>query len=121
MATVAIPGIMEPVNYNRMLLTDGMVTSLTPAEEVRRMGATYVIAVEVMPRLRRGRAFSSGLDIMERANAITSRKLHGLILKEADLVISPPVKNIYWANFDKMDYCIKAGESASFDIKSRMK
>ncbi|MEA3505873.1 MAG: hypothetical protein U9R36_00015, partial [Elusimicrobiota bacterium] len=73
------------------------------------------------PRLRKERAFSSGLDIMERANTITSRKLHNFILKKANLIISPPVKNIYWANFDKFDYCIKAGESASFDIKSRIK
>ncbi len=121
MGSIAIPGILEPEVFKNMLLADGMVASLTPVEEARGIGSDFVIAVEVKPRLRKSTNFKSGLDILERANSIISHNLHNYILREADMVISPPVKNIYWANFDKMDYCIKAGESASLDIKSRIK
>ncbi len=121
MGTVAIPGIIEPEEYDNMLLSDGVITSLTPVNEARRLGGNYIIAVEVMPRLTMSIKFKSGIDVLDRANRITAYNLHQSILKDADLVISPPVKNIYWANFDKINYCIKAGESASFGIEGRIR
>jgi len=36
--------------------------------------------------------------------------LHELQLKEADLVISPPIKHLHWTDFDKIDAIISGSE-----------
>ncbi|KAF1084872.1 NTE family protein RssA [Sporotomaculum syntrophicum] len=46
-ASVAIPGIFEPVRFGERILVDGGVRENVPAYVLRRMGADFVIAVDV--------------------------------------------------------------------------
>ena len=46
-ATMAIPGVFTPVNYENWLLVDGGALNNIPADVVREMGADVVIAVDV--------------------------------------------------------------------------
>jgi len=48
-ATMALPGMVEPVEMDDMLLVDGGVLNNVPADVVRKMGAELVIAVDVSP------------------------------------------------------------------------
>jgi NTE family protein len=52
-------------------------------------------------------------DILYRAEEITSFKLSVLRLEEADFVIRPEVRHLSWADFDKAEEIIRAGESAA--------
>ncbi|MBN2407006.1 MAG: patatin-like phospholipase family protein [Elusimicrobia bacterium] len=114
MGSIAIPGIIEPLERGRQILSDGGTLSFTPVEEARELGAEFVIAVEIMSSLRRREEFKNGMEIYSRSYAITSKELHKRILKKSDIVISPQVRNIYWADFRKISYCIAAGMSAAF-------
>jgi NTE family protein len=121
MGTIALPGIMIPEKWGDMLLIDGGYVRMTPIEEARKLGVDSVIAIEVMGKLRQKEYFDNGMEIIERASKITAKELHTLHLTKADVVVSPAVKNIYWANFKKIDYCIAAGEAAAYDLKSLSK
>ena len=48
-ATMALPGIVEPVEKDEMLLVDGGSLNNVPADLVRSMGAEVVVAVDVSP------------------------------------------------------------------------
>ncbi len=120
MGSISIPGVIEPMKNGGQMLTDGGSVSLVPVEEVRDMGARYVIGIDVSSYIERVEEFKSGLEIFARASRVTGRELHKRIIKNADLVISPPVKGIYWADFNKLDYCITAGESAAYGISKKI-
>lgn len=46
-ATMAIPGIFDPVPYHGLLLVDGGIVNNVPADVVRTLGADVVLAVDV--------------------------------------------------------------------------
>ncbi len=48
-ATMALPGVVEPLQKEGQLLVDGGVLNNVPADLVRKMGAEIVIAVDVSP------------------------------------------------------------------------
>jgi len=48
-ATMALPGMVDPVEIENHLLVDGGVLNNVPADVVRKMGAELVIAVDVSP------------------------------------------------------------------------
>ncbi len=48
-ASISIPGIFEPVNYNGCILIDGGVANPIPVNIVKQMGAGKVIAVNLHP------------------------------------------------------------------------
>lgn len=116
MGSTAVQGVMPPEKWGSNLLIDGGGVRMTPVEEVRELGANFIIAVEVMTRMRQKEIFENGMEIIERSSRITARELHKMILDKADIVISPAVKNIHWSNFKKINYCINAGECAAIDI-----
>ena len=49
-ASAAIPGLFSPVEINGQLLVDGGIVDNLPVEQVRAMGARYVIASDVSKR-----------------------------------------------------------------------
>ncbi len=49
-ASASIPGLFNPVEVDGRLLVDGGIIDNLPIEEVRRMGADYVIAVDLTRR-----------------------------------------------------------------------
>jgi NTE family protein len=49
-ASAAIPGLFSPVEINGRLLVDGGIVDNLPVEQVRRLGAGYVISSDVSHR-----------------------------------------------------------------------
>lgn len=54
-ASIAIPGIFEPVRLGDQILVDGGVIDRIPVSVVREMGADFVIAVDVIPRVNKAK------------------------------------------------------------------
>lgn len=112
-ASASIPGYFPPVDYRGMKLVDGAVTHNLPVHFAREMGAQIVIAVDVHPYLQPEREFRNVLDIILRAKTITSDTLSEETLYKADVLISPPVKEYFWYEFDRATEIIQAGEGAT--------
>jgi len=112
-ASSAIPGIFPPIEYGGRLLLDGGWVDQLPVSPCRRLGADFVIGVDVAKELQHDNSLNNAFDILRRTNAITRHTLYRLQVKEADLVISPDVGEIHWADFDSLDRCIRLGREAA--------
>lgn len=112
-ASSAIEGVFPPLKRGGRLLADGGPTSQVPVEAARRMGADIVLAVDLPKEIKAEREFKNGLDLILRAEAIAVEKLKRLTLKLADVIITPEVRSIHWANFNKVEECIAQGVKAT--------
>ena len=115
-ASSAIPGFFPPVKMNDFLLIDGSASESVPVEEVKELGANRVIAVDVTKCLKETGPLDNGIEIIYRAEEITSFLLSQERLKTADLVIKPEVRKQSWANFEEAEEIIKKGEIAAEKI-----
>ncbi len=112
-ASSAIPGIFPPVKYQNYFLIDGSASESVPAGRVRELGADRVLAVDVMRPIKTVKQPQNVIDILYRAEDITSHHLSILRLREADLIIRPKVKHLSWADFEKINEIIYAGEKTA--------
>jgi NTE family protein len=120
-ASSAIQGVFPPLVVNNKLLVDGGPTSGVPIDVTRKLGADFVIAVNVPQMPRRENEFKSGLEVILRSDWAAQAKLNQLHLSFADLIITPQVRSIHWANFGKVDECIQKGYQAAIKKTDEIK
>ncbi len=120
-ASSSIEGIFPPLRTDNQLLSDGGVTSLVPVDAVRQLGADFVIGVNIPEMPRRDNTLASGIEVILRADSLTRQKLSHLVLATADVIITPEVKTIHWANFGKVDECIQKGYQAAKEKTDEIK
>jgi NTE family protein len=114
MASASIPGLFPPVLIDGDYYSDGGQVNNTPVNAVKKLGAEVAIACEVKCTLLRYDKFEKARDVLSRSNNITEILLHELQLKDADFVISPPIKHLHWTDFDKIDVIIKKAEEEAY-------
>ncbi|MFY9268642.1 MAG: patatin-like phospholipase family protein [Candidatus Manganitrophaceae bacterium] len=114
-ATCAIPGVFPPIEIGDAKLIDGGWVNQVPVEPLIHRGIDFVIAVDASEEgiARKGREFSSGLDIVLRAGEITRRVLSAAQLAQADIVIRPDVGGLHWSDFWRAEEAIQKGEEAA--------
>lgn len=120
-ASSAIQGVFPPLVVNNKLLVDGGPTSGIPIGVTKKLGADFVIAVNVPQMSRRENEFKSGLEVILRSDWAAQAKLNQLHLSFADLIITPRVRSIHWANFGKVDDCIQKGYQATIKKTDEIK
>lgn len=113
MASAAIPGILPPIHIDNRMYIDGGWTREVPVEDAYRMGADYVIGIDVGWEPESSKKYENSLDIVFRADAITRSILKSRRIQGADFIIKPEVKSINWADFRRIDDCIAEGEKAA--------
>jgi NTE family protein len=112
-ASSAIPGILPPVQMNGRKLIDGGWVDKIPVLPVFYLGADVVIAVDITADLQDAREYRRGVDIMVRANSIKDARLVDFSRRMADVVVTPDVGDVHWADFGDFDRCIQAGDDAA--------
>ncbi len=137
-ASGAIPGVFPPLPLGGQLLIDGGGPYRVPVSLARGLGAEFVLAIDIPTFAPARDEFKTGLDVMMRSDTIARQRLNHIVLKEADLVVTPEVGDFHWANFGAADKIREAGaesmraalpelraglarhESLSFRIKRRI-
>ena len=124
-ASSAIPGYIPPIEKNGMLLTDGAVSCPVPVKTVRKMGADFRISVDVGLNHFEPLKNPNLLQVLGRAEQITSTRLGEVKSEKADITIRPDTMNVFWAEFDKIDQLVKLGAEATeklfWEIKDNLK
>jgi len=124
-ASSAIPGYIPPIEKDGMLLTDGAVSCPVPVKTVRKMGADFRISVDVGLNHFKPLENPNLLQVLGRAEQITSTRLGEVKSEKADITIRPDTMNVFWAEFDKIDQLIKLGaeetEKQFWQIKDNLK
>ncbi|MDO8676586.1 MAG: patatin-like phospholipase family protein [Candidatus Azambacteria bacterium] len=113
-ASIAIPMVFSPVEIDGRLLMDGGLSNPVPANIVREMGADVVIAVDVSSRwITAPDEIINTRDIyslLRNTLSVIEYQIAKGILKDADIVLRPPVLTYDWLAFDKSAEIIKTGQ-----------
>jgi NTE family protein len=112
-ASAAVPILFNPVAIGDRTYIDGGLKQLIPSENARRLGADYVIAVDL------GRDTAADPTSIQSTASLT---LGGLMrpyteasLEDADVVIHPPLPDAPRMDFDQREAYVEAGRRAARD------
>lgn len=111
MASCAIPGIFQPVKYDKYLLVDGGWIEKVPAQTAKSLGADKVIAIDVSSNpLKNFKKVKNGFQLLLYADELTNNELKNIQLLQADLIIKIDFLKYNWLEFNKFNQIISAGE-----------
>lgn len=134
-ASISVPGIFTVVKRESRYLVDGGLENPVPVSVLRKMGADFVIAVnvesdiherihEVGGEAKRDLKEPNIVSVIGRSMQRAQRLLVMSCIQDADIVISPNVANIGFGDFSRCQECTKQGEIAARDsileIKRRL-
>lgn len=110
-ASVAIPGLLEPVEYGERLLVDGALVRNLPAQDARALGAELLICsdVAVPPEERE---YDSMVDVLSRAINLDSRAELERQYAECDVVLNPVSREMDASDFQELDRWLAVGRQA---------
>ena len=111
LASASIPGVFPPVNIDNVWYTDGAHVNVTPVSVAKILGADFIIASDVKSKLKTLDTLPvNSRDIMNRCNFIANYLFYETLIKEADVVLEPNVKQISWSEFNKFNLMVHEGE-----------
>jgi len=115
MASGTLPSLFEPFTIDGKVLIDGGVVNNYPIEEVKNMGANFIIGVDVQHGLRDKENLLSATEILLQINNF--RTAEDMIEKSArtDIYIKPDMAKYSVMDFDLDDEIIENGENAAKD------
>lgn len=113
-ASSAIPGLFEPVRHDGRLLIDGGITDNLPIDAARDLGATLVVAVDIMPLPDGGHEPNDLRDMLLMSWSIMERPTASQLAR-ADLVITPDVTRVSFSDFSQAHGVYEAGVRAAED------
>jgi NTE family protein len=121
-ASMAVPGIFPPVEWDDRLLVDGGVLNNLPVDLARAQGARVVVAVDVGLDPRDEATWSStrlprlGMHMWRAASVMMARNTAGKLAQAPpDLLIRPPLppRVTSVAGFRRAEELIRVGEQAA--------
>ncbi len=111
-ASSSIPGVFEPVEIGGKHYVDGGVVSPIPVDAAHRLGADFVIAVDISAAPD-GRNPQGMMGIVGTSIDIMGRQLAAQESARADVVIRPDLRGIGPTDFEQKHQAILAGEKAA--------
>ena len=111
-ASAALPGVIQPLAFQGLVLTDGGVLHKVPVEPLRCMGADKVLAVDVEMEetVKDEDGPLRGIEVLFRVEDIENYTLKETALGTADLVLRPRVGHIHWSDFEHLAEMIQVGQ-----------
>jgi len=127
-ASTAVPGLKKPVEIGNRLYCDGGVINNVPVDQVKAMGADFVIAVDIDETLRDQPLtnFRKVGSMARQAMRIQLAAFDAPSAKQADVYIHPDTTGINLVSFNKadgqkgIDAGIAAARAAMPEIKRKL-
>lgn len=119
--SMAIPGIISPVPYQKNFYVDGGVVNNFPVDVAIAMGADVIIGVDITANAIRITSDSNALTVINKiasANGEQTTKFHK---KLANILITPDVKEHSTVDFSNLDSLIQEGEKAAEAVAQELK
>ncbi len=112
-ASMAIPTIFTPVEWNGKLLVDGLLSRNFPVQEVKDLGADYIIGVDVGAPLYKTKDLNNMFKIIDQTFSFRNAEDVKRQNKLCQLLIKPPLDNYAPFDFQNIDSIIAIGERAA--------
>jgi NTE family protein len=119
-ASSSVPGVFQPVVIGSHTYVDGGLVAPVPVKFTREMGADFIIAVNISTQTEAQAAISS-LEVIMQTFAIMGQRINQYELKEADIVIQPPLGKMAGNDFGNRTKAIQAGERATNAVMAQIK
>lgn len=119
-ASSSVPAVFQPVKISGREYVDGGLVSPVPVVAARRMGADFVIAVDISTPPE-GSLTGGTLDILLQTFSIMGKSINRFELKEADIVVRPALQGISSADFGARKRSIEAGRQAMLKLIPELK
>ena len=114
-ASSAVPGVFQPVRIGSIDYVDGGLVSPVPVSFARKMGADFIIAVNIsaQPDVQpSGNTF----EVLLQTFAIMGQTINQFELKQADIVIRPELGSMKGNDFNGRNVAMLAGEKAAMAV-----
>jgi len=112
-ASMSIPTIFTPVNYDDRLLVDGGMINNFPVIKAKKMGADIIIGVDVQKGKKTKKELKNMNDIMNQAIFFLGMDTYDKNKKFVDIHIKPNINGYSVSDFYKADSLIVIGERAA--------
>lgn len=114
-ASMSIPGVFAPVEWDGMMLVDGGALNNLPVDVVREMGADIVICVDLSTGWKKKEELKSASAVFDQLVGIMGQIKYRKNKTEADIYINPPLKGYTAASFqpEAIDTMLVRGELAA--------
>ena len=120
-ASSAFPALFPPVHIGEQLLVDGGIVNNLPVEEVRAMGAKFIIASDVSRRGKISRPPENPIDILTTSiYLMQARSAYGSA-DECDCYIRPDMGVTSAWGFKESNNTIESGRNAAEKILPELK
>lgn len=116
MASCAIPGVFPPVMIDRVTYVDGSWVSPVPVESTKKMGADFVIAVDINPEMSDDTLIENGLSILVRSSECSRQALRNVTIGSADAIIPIHLMDVHWADFLRFEQTMDRGYYAAKEM-----
>ncbi len=129
-ASISIPMIFSVVKKDGRYLVDGGLVNQVPVSVARRMGADYIIAVDITPnKAERAKYLETHKEdkapgifqVMMQTIYLSTYRSAEMSSDTADVVIHPSLAHIGPGEFHRARECILEGELAALDRISQIK
>lgn len=108
-ASSSIPGVFQPTWIAGKRYVDGGVVSPVPVASAKKMGADFIIAVDISSKASQQVA-NGALGVIYQSITIMGEKINDSEIKQADIILRPRVGKIGGADFDQRHVAILEGE-----------
>lgn len=108
-SSMSIPSVFAAVPYLDTKLVDGGITRNFPARDTRRMGADYVIGVNLYPGLYKANDISSAIDVMYQITNFRDAADLELEKSNCNILIEPPLDGYNAASFSNIEEILRIG------------
>jgi len=112
-ATMSIPSVFAPVEYNGRTVVDGMIVNNYPVDIMLSQGLDYIIGVDVGSDLYKSDEIESVLDILDQISSFHQIKRYKDNIFLTDMYIKPDLTDISVMSFGDVNDVIKRGEDAA--------
>jgi NTE family protein len=119
-ASSAVPGVFQPVTIGSRTYVDGGLVAPVPVRFAKEMGADFIIAVNISTQTEAQAAVSS-LEVIMQTFSIMGQRINQYELRDADVVIQPPLGNMAGNDFASRARAMQAGEKATLALMPQLK
>ena len=114
-ASMSIPGAFTPIRKGNMMLVDGGMANNYPVDVARRMGADYIIGVDVQDTLRNANNLTTLPDVVGQIVNLMVENKYGENVQKSDVHIKVDVNGYSAASFTSsaIDTLLVRGEEAA--------
>lgn len=120
-ASAAFPSLFAPVEIDGQLLVDGGIRNNYPIEEVLKMGANYIIGVDVQDGLKSRDNLTGATQILVQVTNLSMSDRMRNKIEKTDVYINPDIRDYGVISFTEGNQIIQKGSEAAEVVFEELK